>query len=261
MNEFELEALPEYEWEWEAEGEYESEEFFRRLARQAVQSPALRPLRRIATAAARTARAAALAVRIANLARNPLPEPALPLPPPPIADIRRRDSGAASGPPSREYEGEFENEYEYEYEINPIRRVYPEALMEHLGHAAAQARTEAEAEAFIGALVPLAARIIPRAAPALMRVAPQLIQGVAGATRVLRRNPATRPLVRTLPTVVRRTAAQLARQSAQGRPITPQAAARTLAQQTARVIGSPRQATQAYRRSCALDRQYHQRAT
>ena len=43
---------------------------------------------------------------------------------------------------------------------NPLRRVYPDAMMEHLGHAAAEAETEAEAEAFVGALVPLAAGLV-----------------------------------------------------------------------------------------------------
>jgi len=156
-----------------------------------------------------------------------------------------------------EWEGEWEEEGEGEMEINPIRRIYPDALMEHLGHAAAAAESEAEAEAFIGALIPLAARLVPRAASAVMRVAPNLIRGVAGAARTLRRNPATRPLVRALPSVVRRTTANLARQVAQGRPITPQTAVRTLARQTAQVLGSPQRCAQAYRRSRALDRTYH----
>ena len=43
-----------------------------------------------------------------------------------------------------------------EYEINPIAKAYPAAVMEHLGRAAAEAKDEAQAESFIGALVPLA---------------------------------------------------------------------------------------------------------
>jgi hypothetical protein len=152
-------------------------------------------------------------------------------------------------------EGEFEGEFEDE--LNPIRRVYPDALMEHLGHAAAAAESEAEAETFIGALIPLAARILPRVAPTIMRAAPRLIRGAANVARTLRRHPATRPLVRALPTVVRRTAANIAQQVAQGRPVTPQSAVRTLARQTARVLSSPQQCVQAYRRSRALDRQLH----
>jgi hypothetical protein len=178
----------------------------------------------------------------------------------------RRVAAAARAPgrrlPQREFEGEFEGEWEgeweEEYEVNPIRRVYPAALMEHMGHAATTATSQAEAEAFIGTLVPLAARLLPRAAPALTRAMPGLVRGLAGVARTLRSNPSTRPLLRTLPTVMRRTAASIAHQSAQGRPVTPQAAVRTLARQTAQVVGNPRQATQAYRHSRAIDRRFHQ---
>jgi hypothetical protein len=265
-NEYELEALPELEgeseweaegegeWEWESEGEEESEEFFRRivsLARRAASSPALR---QVGLRAARGALSglggvgAALGgsvggARGASLGRS-------------LGGVLGRQ--VAGWLPQRE--GEWEFEAEYEGEVNPIRRIYPDALMEHLGHAAAEAESEEEAEAFIGALVPLAARLIPRAASAVMRVAPNLIRGVAGAARTLRANPATRPLVRALPTVVRRTTATLARQAQQGRRVTPQAAVRTLARQTSRVIGSPAQCAQAYRRSRALDRTYHRSA-
>ncbi|HEX4959952.1 MAG TPA: hypothetical protein VF173_03870 [Thermoanaerobaculia bacterium] len=263
-NEYELEALPELEgesewegegegeWEWEAEGEEESEEFFRRivsLARRAASSPALR---QVGLRAARGALSglggvgAALGgslggARGASLGRS-------------LGGVLGQQ--VSSWLPQREGEWEFEEEYE----VNPIRRIYPDALMEHLGHAAAETESEAEAEAFLGALVPLAARLIPRAASAVMRVAPNLIRGVAGAARTLRANPATRPLVRALPTVVRRTTATLARQAQQGRRVTPQAAVRTLARQTSRVIGSPAQCAQAYRRSRALDRTYHRSA-
>jgi hypothetical protein len=221
--EFEAEAVGEFEAEavGEFEAEEEGEEFFRQLASlaaQAAQSPALR---RIGQAAARSA------------------------------------LGGLAGQGEFEGELEWEDEYEGEEEANPIRRVYPDALMEHLGHAASQTESEAEAEAFVGALVPLAARVIPRVAPAVMRAAPQLIRGVARVTRTLRRSPATRPLVRAVPTIVRRTTASLARRVARGQPVTARTAVRTLAGQTARVLSSPQQCVHAYRRSRALDRRYH----
>jgi hypothetical protein len=264
MYELELEALPELEfegegeWEGEWEGEAEEEAFFGRLAqlaRGAARSPALR---RIGLTAARSA------LRglgdVGGAVGGVLG---------PQGAALGRQLGARAGQhlsrqlPQREYEGEYEDEYEYEgeeeweAEANPIARVYPNVVMAHLGHAAARAQREAEAEAFIGALVPLAARAIPRAAPAILRAAPGLVRGLASVTRTLRRSPTTRPLVRALPTVMQRTAASIARQRAQGQPVTPQRAVRTLAQQTAQVIGNPRQATQAYRRTCALDQQYH----
>jgi hypothetical protein len=257
--EYEMEALPELlgegelESEWELEGEAEAEEFFGRLAglaRGAAASPALR---RIGLAAARGALSglggvgsaiggATGAGGAATVGRD-------------LGNLLGRQ--VSSWLPQSELEGEWEV---HEEEVNPIRRVYPDALMEHIGHEAAQAESEEEAEAFIGALVPLAARLIPRVAPTIMRVAPQLIRGAAGAARALRANPATRQLVRALPTVVRRTTASLARQVQGGRPVTPQAAVQTLARQTAKVLANPRACVNAYRRSRALDRTFHRAA-
>lgn len=149
---------------------------------------------------------------------------------------------------------------EFEEELNPIRRIYPDAMMEHLGHAAAEAQTEAEAQALAGAIVPLAARIVPRAAPVILRAAPGLACGVARVVHALRRSPSTRALVRTVPSIVRNTAISLARQASSGRPVTPQTAIRTLAGQTARVLGSPRHAARVFRRSQQLDGQFHHAA-
>ena len=98
-----------------------------------------------------------------------------------------------------------EYEWEGEFEISPIRKIYPDAMMEHLGHAAAEAYGEAEAESLAGAMIPLAARVVPQAAPTLTRAMPAMVSGVAGVVRRLHRDPATRPLVRVVPTIVRRT--------------------------------------------------------
>jgi len=240
--ESEWEGEGEFEFEAEDEGEYEGEEFFGHLAglaRRAARNPMLR---RVGLQAARSA----------------------------LGGLRGMGpaGGIAAGAlgrfiPQREYEGEWEGEYEGEYEgehesfVNPQLRLSREALMAHLGNSAASAESEEEAEAFIGALVPLAAQLVPRIAPAVMRAAPQLIRGISNVAQRLRRNPATQQLVRTLPTVARNTIGSLAQQARQGQPITARSAVRTLAQQTSRVLGSPRQATQAYRRNRALDRRFH----
>jgi hypothetical protein len=156
-----------------------------------------------------------------------------------------------------EYAGFYESEEEVESEANPLLRAYPDALMEHLGHAASESESEAEAEAFIGALVPLAARLAPKIAPAIMKAAPRMISQAAKVTRVLRQSPTTRPLVRALPNIVRRTTQSLASQAARGRPITPQVAMRTLNRQTLRVLRSPARSGAAIRRARAVDRRYH----
>ena len=152
---------------------------------------------------------------------------------------------------------ELTGESEWEAEANPIRRVYPDALMEHLGHAAAEAESEAEAEAFIGALVPLAAQILPRVAPMIMRAAPRLLKGASRLTRVLRRRRRTRPLVRAMPSILRRTVASVGRQTAQGRPVTPQTVTRTMLQQARQVLATPAIRRQVARRSGVLDRRFH----
>ncbi len=124
--------------------------------------------------------------------------------------------------------------------------------MDYFAELAAETDDEAEAEAFLGALVPLAARLLPRLGGAVMRVAPQLIRGVANTARTLHAHPAARQMLRTMGTVVRRTGADIARQAAQGRPISGQMAARRLAHHTYQVLRDPRQLRQALaRRRCA----------
>lgn len=258
-----LEALPEFELgEWESgsggqfeyetgfehEGEFESEEFFgalAKLASRAAQNPALR---RIGLSAARRA-----------IAGIPQVAASVGAPGSAWSDIGRTAGDAlgkqlGSWLPAQESEWESEGEFE----INPIAKVYPAALMEHLGRAATEGEDEAGAEAFLGALIPLAARLIPRVAPAIMRAAPQLIRGVSQVARTLRANPSTSPLVRVVPTIVGRTAKSMANQAAAGRTPTPQQASQLLARQTARTLSDPRQCVLAYQRSRALDRRYHQ---
>jgi hypothetical protein len=108
-------------------------------------------------------------------------------------------------------------------------------LMEQIAHEAAMAATEADAEALVGTLIPLAVR---GRTPGFRAATPALARAAGRLTVALRRSPATRPLVRTLPTILRRTRASLARQSAVG-PITPRRAVQTMANQTYRVLGNP----------------------
>jgi hypothetical protein len=257
--EYEMESMPEYEGTHEAEweSESESEQFFGALANLARSgaswlTAAGSPQRRFALWAARQALNRGLPAigRIVapNLGSN-------------------ANTGSQLGARAASWLGgmlpQQESEYEWEIqgEINPVRKWYPDAMLEHLGHASAEAESEAEAEALAGAMIPIAARAVPRAAAALTRATPGLVCGLAGVVRVLRRDPATRPLLRVIPAIVRGTAVSVARQSAGGRTVSPRNAVRALARQTFRVLGSPRQATQAFRRSQQLDRRLHGRVS
>lgn len=227
----------EYEGEWETayhEDEDEDEEFFGALA--SLASSALRnpTLRRVGLSAARSALQAG-------------------------GRALSSQTGGASPSVAGWLQGllpqsEMEMEDEGEDFADPFRRVYPNRpLMEHIGHAAAEAEDEDEAEALIGSLVPLAAK----AAPALLRAAPHLTKAVSTVGRQLRANPSTRPLVRVLPSIVQRTAQAVNRQAAAGHRITPQRAVHTLARHTARTLSNPRQLVHDYRRSQRLEHRHH----
>jgi hypothetical protein len=145
---------------------------------------------------------------------------------------------------------EFEEEMhpEFEAEMHPefeaglahSEAAHQEAfLMEQIAHEAAHSANEAEAEALAGALIPLAIRSIRAATPALRISAPALVRATGRLVGALRRSPATRPLIQTVPTILRRTNAILNRAAASGSPVTPGTAVRTMANQTYRVLASP----------------------
>jgi hypothetical protein len=183
----------------------------------------------------------------------------------------------AEGESEYEYEGELEDEFEFEdegeSEVSPIRKVYPDAMMEHLGALAAESESEEEAaEHFLpligmaaGKLLPLAAKAIgplarkalPRVVKAVGRVAPKLTRAVGRIARTIHRNPAARQLLRTVPNIARRTVYSIARQAARGRPITARRAIRTLARQTSRVLRNPHHRRRIIRLNHRHDRRFH----
>jgi hypothetical protein len=260
VSQYELELLPELEAGYAAElaGESESDQFFGALANLARRgagwlTAAGSPQRRFALSIARQALNRGLPSSGRWVGGQ-------------IGGAANGAAGSALGARAASWLGgllpqqEFAGELEGELEVNPARKIYPDAMMEHLGHAAAETVSEAEAEALAGAMIPLAGQIIPRAAPALMHATPGLVSGLAGVVAGLRRDPATRQLVRIVPAIVRGTAANIARQNAHGIAVTPQAAVRALARQTLYVLGSPQQSARAFGRSRVLDRHFHRTA-
>lgn len=121
--------------------------------------------------------------------------------------------------------------------------------MDYFADLAAETEDEGEAEAFLGALVPLAAQLYPKAASSILRVAPQLMRGLAGTAQKLHGNPTARQFLRTSGQVMQRTAADIARQSARGKPITGQQAAQRLAKNTYSVMRDRQQVRQALLRA------------
>jgi hypothetical protein len=178
----------------------------------------------------------------------------------------------------RESEFEFESEHEFEGEgeISPVTRIYPDAMMEHMALAAMEAENEHEAaEGFLplipliaGKLLPLAAKmapkiagkLLPRVARTITRVTPQLNRGVGNLARSLYRNPQTRPLLRTVPSVARRAVTTIAKQAAAGQPVTPKRALQVLARANHRVLSNPRIVNAVMQKSNAMDGRVHRMA-
>lgn len=172
-------------------------------------------------------------------------------------------------------EGEFESLGAGEMEMS-ARGCSPgqiDAMLEHMGHAAAEAESEQEAAEHFLPLIPLAAKaLLPvagrllgkaavRIAPRIIsRVTPMLTRGVANATRVLFRSPSARLMLHAMPRIARSTVVQLAKRVGSGRVVNPRIALRTLAKNTYRTLSRPRALVNAYRRSRRGDQRYHRRA-
>jgi hypothetical protein len=112
-----------------------------------------------------------------------------------------------------------------------------EAMAEMMAEAAAMETHEGEAEAMAGAAAVTVISAADRRA--LRRILPHLTRGVAILTRILRRRRITRPAVRAVPTIIRRTVKSLKKQAAAGTPITRKTAGRTAAVQVKKVLGNP----------------------
>jgi hypothetical protein len=127
-------------------------------------------------------------------------------------------------------------------------------MAEMMAEAASQEQHEGEAEAMAGAAVITV--LSPADRRALRRIMKHLVRGAAVLTRILRRRRATRPLVRTVPTIIRRTVKTLKRKAAKGIPITRKMAGREAAKQVRRVLGSPRACRAAVSRNFKVSRSY-----
>ncbi len=140
------------------------------------------------------------------------------------------------------------------HEIASHELTHNEAIAEMLAESASQESHEGEAEAMAGAATVTV--ISPRDRKALRRIVPHLVKGGAVLTRILRKRRATRPLVRAVPAIVRRTVKDLKRKAAKGVPITRKTAARAAARQIKKVLGSPRACSAAIKRNLKVSRAY-----
>jgi hypothetical protein len=163
-------------------------------------------------------------------------------------------NAAGEGEYEDEMETEAEGEQEMVHEIAAHELTHNEAVAEMMAEAASHEVHEGEAEAMAGAAAITV--ISPKDRRALRRILPHLVRGTAILTRILRRRRVTRPAVRAVPTIVRRTVKDLKKQAARGIPITRKRAARAAAKQVRRVLGSPKACATAIARNVKVSRSY-----
>jgi hypothetical protein len=234
--EFELEG--EGEFELEGEGEEEGEQFIRRA-------------RRLARGVSRIARRAAPILRTVARVAAPMVGTAIAGP---IGGMVARQL-ATQLESEGELEGEFEQEFESEYEGESEA----ELEAEFMAAAAARVPNGAEAEAMVGAATALIATRTRRRS--LHRLLGHLTRGVAVLTRILRRRRATRPLVRAIPTIVRRTVQTVNRRAAAGAPVTRRLVAQAAASQVRQCLSRPAVVARAIQRNARAVRRVSRPAT
>jgi hypothetical protein len=230
--EHEHEHEGEFEFEHEHEGEFEletGEQFFGGIGKFLKRAaPILKQVARAAAPIVGTAIGGPFGTALGGIASNLLKEHEL--------EGEMELEGETEF--EHEHEHEHESEHEVAHEIASHESTMHEALAEMMAEAASHEAHEGQAEAMMGASVMTV--ISPRDRRTLRRLLPHLVSGAAVLTRILRRRRITRPAVRAVPTIMRRTVRSLKRQAAAGRPITRRTAARTAARQVRRVLGSPR---------------------
>ena len=120
---------------------------------------------------------------------------------------------------------------------------------------AAHTESESEAQALMGATLPISMRVmggtigIRRQTPTLLKVNAQLL------LKFRRQGTAGRQLARTLPSIQRRTIASLKRVERTGQPVTPAVAARVMTGQAARVLTTPHICRRALTRNMVVRQQ------
>jgi hypothetical protein len=237
-SESEFEAESEFELENEFENEQETEQFFGKIGRFLKKAaPILKRVAKIAAPIVGTAIGGPFGGMLGKVASSALGE---------------QEMGEFET--EMETEMEAEAEQEMAHEIASHELTHNEALAEVMAESACREMHEGEAEAMAGAA---AVNVIsPRDRRALRRILPHMVRGTAILTRILRRRRATRPLVRAVPTIVRRTIQDLKRQAAKGAPITRRRLANTAAKQVRRVLSSPKACTAAVVRNIRVSNAY-----
>jgi hypothetical protein len=141
-----------------------------------------------------------------------------------------------------DYEGESDSEDEMNAEDYMDFEGEDEDVAEYMADVAVKAPNPVDSCAIAGAITNTIASKAPLQVKA---VSPTLSSASARLTKVMKNNPATKPLVKVVPTIAKKTVATLARKAAKGKPVTPAIAKRVMAKQAMRVLSNPSELTKA----------------
>jgi hypothetical protein len=129
-----------------------------------------------------------------------------------------------------------DDDMDTEDEMNATLPIAPvdDSLAEAMAAAAAKSSPN-DAQALGGAIT---ITIMTRSPLAVKSMAPGIASATGRIAKSMASSPASRPLVKVMPDVVKRTAASLGRKAAKGKPITNKTTARVMKKQLKRVLGS-----------------------
>jgi hypothetical protein len=151
-----------------------------------------------------------------------------------------------------EFEGECEGECEGESEAELEAFGPTDPAAELMAATAARKRSTPTATALTSAAT--IATMRPSDQAALRAILPHMIRGTEILTRILRKRAITRPAVRVVPTIMRRSTKILKKRAAAGKPVTRAVAGRVVAAQTRKVLGSPQRCARAMARNVQVSR-------
>ncbi len=153
---------------------------------------------------------------------------------------------------AEQMEAEFFGMNEAVAEVANTEMAHEAALAEFLATQAAEATNEAEAEAAIGASLPITIKTMG-GSKALRSVTPILSQANAAvAGTLVKQGPVGKQLLRIMPTIHRRAIGMLKASVRKGQPITGAMAIKAMAAASHQVLGNPQKVQQAMVRNVAL---------
>ena len=132
-----------------------------------------------------------------------------------------------------------------------------EDMAEYMADVASKAPSSTDSQAMAGAIT---TTIASKAPIQVKQVAPTMASAAGRLTKLVTKSPKTKPLVKVVPAIAKKTVATLAKKTAKGKKVTPTTAKRVMAKHAVRVLGNPRELTKALVKNEAKKRKVNAKA-